>query len=342
MKAWVAHGAGDFRLSDLPMPRARRGALVRVEAAGVCAADRMIWRGDSPWQLRFPFTPGHELLGRITDIDPETQHRWGLGPGDRVTAEVMAPCGQCRLCQLGRSNLCRRGRHLGSDLPGAFAEYLVLPPDARVWPVPDGLATAAAAIAEPVACAVHAVRRARVTAGDLVAIAGIGAIGAAAVAVAAGKGARVVAVVTSPEKGEVAVGLGAERAVPSDEAATALLDLTGGCGVDVFLECSGSAQAAQLGLDATIPGGRVLLYGVYRVPATVDWNQVAEFKELEVRGGHLAPNGAFGEAIDLLARGAVDADRIVTHRHPLEEFEAALGDPEDGGLRLKAIVEPGP
>lgn len=340
MRAVVAHGAGDFHLSDLPIPQAQEGALVRVEAVGVCAADRMIWRGDSPWQLRFPFTPGHELLGRIEDIDPDTQGRWGLGVGDRVTAEVMVPCGQCRLCQLGRSNLCRRGRHLGSDLPGAFAEYLVLPPEARVWRIPEGLPTAAAALVEPVACAVHAVRRAGVAADEVVAVAGIGAIGAAAVAVAVAKAARVLAVVTSPEKAEAALSLGAELAVPRDEAVAALLDLTGGCGVDAFLECSGSAQAVQLGLDTTIPGGRLLLYGVYRAPAAVDWNQIAEFKELDVRGGHLAPNGAFGEAIELLSAGAVDAERIVTHRHPLEEFEAALGDATEGRLRLKAIVEP--
>ncbi len=342
MKAVVAHGAGDFRLSDLPVPRQQEGALVRVEAAGVCAADRMIWRGDSPWQLRFPFTPGHELLGRIADVDPETQRRWELGVGDRVTAEVMVPCGLCRLCRLHRSNLCRRGRHLGSDLPGAFAEYLVLPPQAQVWRVPDSLPTAAAVLAEPVACAVHAVRRAGVSADEVVAVAGIGAIGGAAVSVAAARGARVLAIVGSPEKGEVALGLGAELAVPRDEAAAALLDVTGGWGVDVFLECSGSVEAVQLGLDATIPGGRLLLYGVYGTPATVDWNQVAEFKELDVRGGHLAPNGAFGEAIELLSVGAVDAGRIVTHRHPLEEYQAALSDPEDGQLRLKAIVEPGP
>lgn len=339
MRAIVALGPREFPLNQVPMPAFEQGALVRVEAAGVCAADRMIWRGDSPWQLRFPFTPGHELLGRIETIDPDTEARWGLTAGDRVTAEVMVPCGACPLCLRGRSNLCRRGRHLGSDLPGAFGEYLFLPPQARVWKVPEQLSMVAGVLVEPVACAVHAVRRAEVGPDDTVAVAGIGAIGAAAISVAAAKGARVLAVVTSAEKAERALRLGADQAVSRDDAATALLEATDGCGVDTFVECSGSGAAVQLGLDVTMPGGRLLLYGVYKQPSTVDWNTVAEFKELDVRGGHLAPNGAFGEAIELLSSGAVEAEAIVTHRYPLQELQRALDDPDDGRIRLKAIVE---
>lgn len=341
MKAFVAQGPGDFRFAELPTPHPQEGALIRVEAAGVCGADRMIWHGDSPWQLEFPFTPGHELLGRIEAIDSDTAARWSLTVGDRVTAEVMVPCDECALCRRGRCNLCRRGRHLGSGLPGAFAEYLVLPPPARVWRVPEQLSTVAGVLAEPVACAVHAVRRAEIGPGDAVAVAGLGAIGAAAVSVAAARGARVLAVVTSPEKAETALRLGADRTVLRAGAAAGLLEATDGCGVDAFLECSGSREAVQLGLDATMPGGRVLLYGVYREPATVDWNTVAEFKELDVRGGHLAPDGAFGEALELLTTGAVEAEAIVTHRYPLQELERTLDGPDDGRTRLKAIVEPG-
>jgi len=302
----------------------------------------MIWRGDGPWRLRFPFTPGHELLGRVEAVHPDAEACWGVTTGDRVTVEVLVPCGECPLCLRGRSNLCRCGHHLGSDLPGAFADYLALPPGARVWKVPERLPTVAGVLIEPVACAVHAIRRAEVGPGDTVAVAGVGAIGAAAVSVAAARGARVLAVVTSPDKAGTALRLGADRAVSSDDAAATLIEATGGYGVDAFVECSGSGAAVQLGLDATMPGGRLLLYGVYRQPSTVDWNTVAEFKELDVRGGHLAPNGAFGEAIELLSSGAVDADAIVTHRYPLQELERALDAVDDRRVRLKAIVEPTP
>ncbi|HSH23890.1 MAG TPA: alcohol dehydrogenase catalytic domain-containing protein, partial [Acidimicrobiales bacterium] len=127
MKAVVARGAGDFRIEEVAEPTQEHGAVIEVEAAGVCAADRMIWRGDGPWELSFPFTPGHEILGRVTWIDDHSAERWGIVPGDRVTAEVMVPCRRCRLCRTGRTNLCRFGTHLGSGLPGAFAQRMALP-----------------------------------------------------------------------------------------------------------------------------------------------------------------------------------------------------------------------
>ncbi|MGA8113815.1 MAG: alcohol dehydrogenase catalytic domain-containing protein, partial [Actinocatenispora sp.] len=168
MKAIVAHGPRRFDLAEVtrPEPLGDGGRVLAVEAAGVCAADRMLWRGTGPWQVRWPFTPGHEVLGR----DVET--------GERFTVEVSIPCGRCPRCRAGRTNLCPHGRHVGSDVPGGFAEYVALPPDALVHRVPDDVPLAQAVLAEPLACAVHAVRRAGVSAGDTVAVIGLGAVGA--------------------------------------------------------------------------------------------------------------------------------------------------------------------
>ncbi len=336
----MAHGPGDFRLEHQDRPAPPAGAVVEVEAAGVCAADRMIWRGDGPWALRYPFVPGHELLGHLSWVDPGTAGRWGVSVGDRVTAEVVVPCRRCRWCQEGRANLCPRGAHLGSGVPGAFAEALALPPEAAVHRVPDELSTAAGVLAEPTACAVHAVRRATLGPTDVVAIAGIGSIGAAALGVVTGRAAQVVAVANSPRRAALAAELGADATVDasSGDPAAELAWLTAGRGVDAFVDCSGSTEAVALGLTAVARGGRLVLYGVYRQPAPVDWNVVAEHKELDVRGGHLAP-GAFPEAMEALRSGAVDAEAIVTHRHPLDDARTAL-DPCPDRSRLKAILVP--
>ena len=319
MRAVLAHGPGDVRVALLPDPEG--GLVVEVEAAGVCAADRMLFSGRHPWgELDWPFTPGHELLGRVVATDGR------LPVGTRVTAEVKLPCGSCAWCARGEQHLCPHGRHLGSGIPGAFAERLSLPAEAVVHVVPEALTTHQAVLAEPMACALHAVRRAGVRPGDRVAIAGLGGLGALAVHAARAEGAvTVTAVVRTQEKAVLAGALGYDAAT-----------LSPGAGAyDVVLDVSGSVDAVAVLLDAVRPGGRVGVYGVYDRPLALDLNRLAEFGELSLAGGHLAP-GCFPAAIELLA--GVDGDAVVTGVHRLEHLADALAPATRP--RLKEIVRP--
>jgi 2-desacetyl-2-hydroxyethyl bacteriochlorophyllide A dehydrogenase len=339
VRAVVARGPHDFRLEQVDEPAANAGALVRVEAAGVCAADRYIYAGTSPWDISFPFIPGHEWVGVIEEIAPEAAGRWNLDVGDRVTAEVMVPCGLCRLCRAGRTNLCRQGCHIGSDLPGGWAEFLSLPLGARVWTVPDDILPHRAVFAEPLSCALHAVARAELQDGETIAIAGMGPIGAAAVgATKILHRVRVIALGTSSDRCRLAIEMGADEVIDirAEEVHERLDGLTNGRGVDAYVELSGSNGSVETALDCVSAGGRVVLYGVYNGPATVDWNQVAEFKELKIIGGHLSP-GAWGTALELIRTDAVNVDRLVTHRLPLARFEEALGS--DRTTRIKTVLE---
>lgn len=344
MRAVVAHGVADFRVQDVPEPSLHGGALIRIEATGVCAADRMIYAGTSPWQLEFPFIPGHENVGTIVEIDAASATSWGVDIGDRVVPEVMVPCGHCPMCRRERPHLCRDGRHIGSSFPGGWAERAWLPPEARVWRVPDGLASEEAVIAEPLACAIHAMERADPGPGDALVISGIGAIGAAALAyVRAARPVReVVALVTSPERAALALSLGADDAfdVRDVDAAGALRERYDGVGPDIYADFSGQTESVDLGLQSIAPGGRLMLYGVYGQPASIDWNVVAEFKELEIRGGHLAPT-EFGQALELLASHTVDGRQLVTASYPLNDVQSALDESRGGSTTtLKTILLP--
>jgi erythritol/L-threitol dehydrogenase len=344
VRAVVAHGAGDFRLEEVPDPVLEGGAVVRMEAAGVCAADRMIYKGDSPWELSFPFVPGHENVGTIVELDPDAGRRWGVATGDMVVNEVMVPCGQCPLCRRHRSHLCRNGQHIGSSLPGGWAERMAIPPEARVWRVPEGLAAEEAVVAEPLACGIHAIERADPGEGETVVISGIGAIGAGALAyVAATKPVReIVALVTTPQRAQLARELGATEAidVTTTDAAAALRDRTDGVGPDHYVDFTGVTASVDLGFDSIAPGGRITLYGVYRERATVDWNTVAEFKELDIRGGHLAP-AEFGLALELLGSRTIDGRRLVTASYPLDDVRSALEESRDEALMtLKTVLRP--
>jgi 2-desacetyl-2-hydroxyethyl bacteriochlorophyllide A dehydrogenase len=319
MRAVLARGPGRFSVIDADEPA--DALVVEVEAAGVCAADRMLWSGRHPWgRLDWPFVPGHELLGRVVASD-------GRVPvGTRVTAEVKLACGTCPACCRGEQHLCPRGRHLGSGIPGAFAERVGLPPPAVVHVVPDTLPVRSAVLAEPMACALHAVRRAGVEPGDRVAVAGLGGLGALAVHAARAEGAAAVtALVRSDDKALLARDLGYDDVTLQPDDAS----------YDVVLDVSGSVDAVAALLRAVRPGGRVGLYGVYDRPLELDLNALAEFGELRVSGGHLAP-GCFPDAIALLA--GIDGDRVVTSTFPLERITDALGP--SARPRLKEIVVP--
>ena len=319
MRAAVAHGPGDVRVEQVEEPAG--GLVVEVEAAGVCAADRMLFSGRHPWgELDWPFTPGHELLGRVVASD-------GRFPiGTRVTAEVKLPCGRCTACDRGDTHLCASGLHLGSGIPGAFAERLSLPAAAVVHEVQQSLTTRQAVLAEPMACALHAVRRAGVRPGDAVAVAGIGGLGALAVHAARAEGAATVtAVVRTDEKRSLARRLGYDLVTTDPDRGA----------YDVVLDVSGSVDAVTVLLGSVRIGGRVGVYGVYDRPLPLDLNLLGEFGELTVAGGHLAP-GCFPDALRLLDR--VDGDLVVTGTHPLDRLVDALA-PSDHP-RLKEIVLP--
>jgi L-iditol 2-dehydrogenase len=317
--------------------------LVKVDASGICAADRAMWTDNAPWRLSFPFIPGHEFTGSIVALGDGADERHGLALGDRTVAELNVTHGNDFFRQRGLYHLTDTMDVMGATLDGGWAEYMLYPANAVTYKVPDALSSASACYVEPLANAIHGVQRANIQFDDVVVVAGAGPIGMGMLQAARLKTPRKLILVNPGKaKRDAALKLGADMAFAPDDPALqeAIEDLTDGRGCDVYLEASGQTQAFQRGLELIRKAGTIVVFGVYKDKASVDLNIFGEFKELNILGGHLAPF-TYATALDLMARGLIDGDACVTHHYQLEDFEAALDcKPAEGELQIKVVFEP--
>ena len=345
MKAVRCHGfGGQHRLERVAIPEPGAGeVLVRVDASGICAADRAMWDATGPWSLPFPFTPGHEFTGTVVALGPGAAERHGLAEGDRAIAELNVTLGNDFYRQRGAYHLTDTMEVIGATRDGGWAEYMIYPAESVIHRVPEGLSDRAACYTEPLANAIHGVQRADIQFDDVVVVSGAGPIGMGMVQAAALKTPRKLILINPGKaKRDLALTLGADMAFAPDDPRLpeALGDLTGGRGADVFLEASGQTGAFTQGLELIRKGGRIVVFGVYKAPVAVDLNIFGEFKELDIRGGHLAPF-TYATALDLMARGRIDGDACVTHVYPLEAFEEALiRRPDPDEVQIKVLLDP--
>jgi threonine dehydrogenase-like Zn-dependent dehydrogenase len=326
MQAVVVHAYGDFRLEEVPRPQAGPGEVViRVGGAGICAADRKFYT-HGPWKLLFPFITGHEVAGVVVELGEGAAQKHGLTMGDKVAVEPVIPCGQCWYCQRGEYQICTSQQFIGVTINGGWAESTRLPANARMYKVPQHVPLTEAAMAEPVSCGVYAVEKAGIGLDDVVVISGMGPIGLSALQVARLKHPRLlIALDIDDAVLRVASELGAQVVfnVSKVDAPAEIRKLTDGRGCDLYMETSGQPAAINTGIDALRKGGKLFIYGVYGQPATVDFNQVSEFKELAIQGGHLSPH-RFPLAIRYIADGVVNAKRMITHVFDLKDFAKAV------------------
>jgi erythritol/L-threitol dehydrogenase len=352
MTAVVNHGPNDYRLEQVPRPTVGAGeVLIRVEAAGICGSDgkchagsEMFWGGDDPW-VKAPVIPGHEFFGTVVDLGDGAGDRHGLKIGDLAIAEQIYPCDRCRYCTRGQYWMCEVHDIYGFQrqvADGAWAETMKLGRRARVHRMPADMPRRAGVLVEPLACAIHAVERASVQLGDVVVLAGAGPIGLLMLTVLKLKHpGKIIVTDANPARLERATRLGADVTVDVREhdPAQIVKELTGGYGCDVFIEATGYPDAVVQGLDALRKLGRMVVFGVFGSPVTTDWSVIGDRKELDVLGAHLGPY-SYPTAIDLLYRGVVDADEIVTHELPLSKFDDGLMMLRDGeGIKIMLLPQ---
>jgi len=282
VKAAVFHGPRDVRIENVSDPErpAAHEVVLEVTRAAICGTDSSEW-DHGPILCRPGVVLGHEFVGRVTDLGNEVD---GLRAGDRVVSGAGISCGRCAWCLRGRTNLCAEYRTLGLQVDGGLADF-VTSPASICRPVPEACDDDAAAMAQPLAVALHALSRVAQRADDAVAVIGAGGIGSFIVAGAshAAVDGRVVAIDVDASRLTTASALGATETADAAgrDLSELLLELSDGVGFDVVIEASGNPQAPAGAIAGARRGGRVLLVGLHGAPREIDLTRMI-LREVDV------------------------------------------------------------
>jgi 2-desacetyl-2-hydroxyethyl bacteriochlorophyllide A dehydrogenase len=332
MKAAVWYGGHDLRIEERPKPEiGPNEVLVQVAVCAVCATDVHTTENLFPLYTP-PRVLGHEFSGWVAELGPEVH---GLEVGERVAIDPGGACGQCHFCWRGDDHLCTR-RRLSS---GAFCEYSAVTASG-VHRIPDGIDMSVAALAEPLACALHALDLVDFRPGGSAAVIGAGAIGLMLVQLVRLQGAsRVIVSEPNERRRAVAAELGADIVVdPSDEdVSQAVQDATDGHGVNLSIEAVGLPETITQCIALAQRGGTALLVGVARPEDRIQLRPYdLYYRELCIRASFMRTKN-FERAIALMPR--LDLARLVSHEFALDRVADAI-DCAKRGEGIKAIVRP--
>ena len=294
MQVIRAHGPRDYRLEEIPVPTPGPGeVLIAVDACGICASDmkcftggELFWGSDGKsGYCEPPAVAGHEFAGHVVALGEGAAERHDVRIGDRVIAEQIIPCGECRFCRNGQYWMCQVHPIFGfkNFLIGGMAKYSLYPEKAIVHKVPESLTPGEAAYIEPAACAWHAVDRGEIREGDTVVVGGVGNIGLCMLQIAKlAKPGQLIALDARDYRLEIARQMGADVCidVTVGDAAQRVIDLTDGYGCDVYIEASGNPAAVPPALQMMRKLGTFVEFSVFNEPVTVNWTIIGDTKEL--------------------------------------------------------------
>lgn len=331
MKAWMLHGIGDFRYEDTEMPEPREDeVLIAVKATGICGSD--VARVFENGAHRMPLVLGHEFSGEVIRVGAGAEPAW---QGKRVGVFPLIPCGTCITCKQKKYEMCRNYSYLGSRRDGGFAEYVAVP-EWNLIPLPENVSFAAAAMLEPMAVAVHAMRRLDLKTEDSVLVCGLGTIGMLLALFLREAGVQNVLMVGNKEfqKGTVER-LGFSTELFCDSSKQNVVEWvkarTEGNGVSAVFECVGKNDTISLAVDCTAPGGKVCLVGnpytdlhmeksVYwkilrnQLTVTGTWNSSFTHEESD----------DWNYVLKRLEEGRIVPEELISHKVPLERVGECL------------------
>jgi L-iditol 2-dehydrogenase len=345
MKAVVFYAPGDIRVEDVKKPVcADDEILVKVDACAVCGSD-MKAAATGNVRIKPPRIMGHEFTGLIVQTGKNTL---GYNIGERVVMATSISCGQCRYCRNGAQNLCINLSPMGYGYDGGMAEYVVIPAQAiangHLITVPPTLTADVAALAEPVSCAVNAVGQCAIKQGDTVLVIGAGPMGILNACVAETYGAsKVIMAEVNANRLRQCEQFNFNRLVnPAEEDLKQIvLDETNGYGADAVIIAAPAAAPQEQALDLARKQGCVMLFAslpVGKSMLNID-SRLIHYKELRLLGSSDSTPDHVRKAVEILASGTFPADKIITHRLPLDGIEQAF-DLMRNGESLRVVLTP--
>ena len=328
-------GAADLVERDVPEPQETQ-VVIAIKACSICGGDLHIYKGKHP-SAPLPMALGHELAGEVIRIGAKVNL---VAIGDRVTVEPVIVCGQCPSCRRGEYSYCDNLSFHYRQGQGALADFFVA--DQRyVYKLPVRLSYEAGAIIEPLAVAVHAVRRAKIGLGDKVAVIGAGPIGLLVTAVCRAAGAQEIIVGDMADaRLEMASLMGATRTLNSDE--ESIVDVvrqrSSGRGVGRSFECVGSEDTFAQSMQCLCKGGVATIVGIFEQPTIQIPVTMFVSQEITVQGSQ-GYCWDFETALELT--NVIELDRLVSHKFPLADVDKALKTaltPEE--MPVKIVLKP--
>jgi L-iditol 2-dehydrogenase len=329
---------GKIEFRDIEKPQLKPDqVMLQTKRIGVCGSDIHVYHGLHPY-TGYPIVQGHEVSGLVSAVGNAVQ---GFSVGDKITFAPQVVCGTCYPCRNGMYHICENLKVMGFQTNGTAQEFFPLPADI-VFKLPDTMSLNHAAMIEPISVAVHAVLKGGTLKGKQVLVLGAGTIGNLVAQVSKAFGAEAVMITDiSPYKLQKAKACGIDYTINTarEDLNQAILSHFGPDRSDLILECVGAQETITQAVNYARKGTTIVVVGVFGVKPVVDLGLVQD-RELKLVGTLMYQNSDYQIAIDLVDRGVMALDNLITHRFPFAQYlEAYHAIEESHGEYMKVMIE---
>ena len=333
MLAGLYNGPEQLKVAEVSNFELQKGeARVKVSYAGICGTDMMIFSGKHP-RAKAPLIMGHEFAGVVAEIEEGAPFR----VGDRVAVNPLTYCGKCPSCESGNPNTCNELKYLGIDLNGGFAEYARVPIQNLVA-IPESIDNVSASLLEPLAVAIHTVRKSKLKVGDTVTILGAGPIGVLIGIIAKQAGATDVLISDiSKYRLDIAESFGLQAINSLEQDIVKVTkSQTNEQGADIVFEVAGNQITADQMIDAVKSQGEIVVVSVYKNAPTINLAKM-HFRELSLITTRSFTNEDFRKAVSVLKELKVDLTKLVSHKLHLNDIEEGFKLMKDSTDSMKIL-----